>query len=470
MPQSVLAKKSIIVIFAYSPTGLGHLRVSDALYNGLPKSITPLLLGAQDKSLSNLYRFISIHPITRGIMEFFQKGEAEALFSSVYRWTLRKNHRLLYQQTLTILEERLDLPDTVLIIATHFGLAHQFASIKEKIEKVTKVRFILIVQVTDDSPQQMWYIEGADAIFVPSEQTKKEFLSYGKKSNLSPVPFYVTPYPISPLLKENLSPSRLESRKIQVSRDSDSSIHIAVPISGAAVYTEFYTALIAKLSEGARTFVFHIVAKNAPYNKSFLSQLLPLQHCKLYVSEHDRGVVNLYRTLYQKETISFDITKPSEQAFKALFEPTETGGSILLFLEPVGRQESDNIDFLRRHHLIPDLSEKKLLDKFCRTEINLSESEEGKNLLHNAHAWRGIELPNEPSKASAMIQYCLNNRIFERMFSYTGRSPYAKSHEIEVRSDGVELFWKKVEELIVSKKISEKVVGHNSSPNVFSER
>lgn len=65
MSLAALSKKSTLVILAYSPTGLGHLRVTNALYEGLPKDISPILLGAQDKTTGNLHRFVSAHPFLK---------------------------------------------------------------------------------------------------------------------------------------------------------------------------------------------------------------------------------------------------------------------------------------------------------------------------------------------------------------------------------------------------------------------
>jgi hypothetical protein len=47
--------------------------------------------------------------------------------------------------------------------------------------------------------------------------------------------------------------------------------------------------------------------------------------------------------------ISFEITKPSEQCFKALLPVSSAGGVTLLLSDPVGRQEYDNLAFLKRY-------------------------------------------------------------------------------------------------------------------------
>ncbi len=60
-PRRVLADPSLLLIFTYAPAGLGHLRVTDALYHGLPKGVQPVILGAHDRAVGAIHRFMSIH-------------------------------------------------------------------------------------------------------------------------------------------------------------------------------------------------------------------------------------------------------------------------------------------------------------------------------------------------------------------------------------------------------------------------
>ena len=132
-----LEKSTVVVIFASAPTGLGHLRVTNTLYAGLTPKATTVLLGSHDRSLQTIHKFISIHPIAREFMEWIQRGNPQKVFTRLYRWYLR-NHKFnlyrLYIQMETILEQRISLPEEVIVVATHFGLAHQLAAIKQKLE------------------------------------------------------------------------------------------------------------------------------------------------------------------------------------------------------------------------------------------------------------------------------------------------------------------------------------------------
>ena len=322
---SPLLHKSLIIILAYSPAGLGHLRVTDALYHGLPREVTPVLLGSQDKWIRIIHRLCSIHPIARAIFEWMQNGYLAKIFTALYRSLLRSNTHTTYEQITTIIDQRVELPKTVLVVATHFGLAHQLAAIKEKVMKEKNVTVKLVVQVTDDTAQPIWCIPGADLIFVPSKKTKDELIQYAKLARLPAVNIQVNPYPLSPVFSKNLLGFAYEERQHQANPDSKSAIRVSIPISGAAVGTDFTTQVVEKLHKRSPRFVFYVVAKYAPFTQNFLKSINRYSFVNLYTSTDDRGVVDLYDRMYHSNIISLEITKPSEQAFKTLLNPFKRG-------------------------------------------------------------------------------------------------------------------------------------------------
>lgn len=437
-----LHQKALIIIFAYAPAGLGHLRVTDALYAGLPKTTLPLLMGSHDKWITYIHRVMSIHPITRSIFEWMQKGLAERVFTYIYRSFLRLNTDSIYEQLETIIDQRIDQPKTVLVIATHFGLAHQLAAVKKRLMKERDIRLILVVQVTDDSPQYIWYVQGADIICVPSERTRDALITYGRKSGLPKTTWLVNPYPINPKLRDHLQDQEFEKRKHQLDPLSNAKIHIAIPVSGAAVGTDFTSELIGNLYLYIPRVFFHVITKTVPYTQNFLQRIERHAYVKTYTATSDRGAVNEYEFVYMFQTISLELTKPSEQAFKALLTPFQQGGSLLLFSHPVGRQEYDNLEFLRSHSLIPTYAQQQHLWKLARNNVSILSN---KNLKSVARTWRGVILPNDPYEASQFIAWCLQQELFYIMVS---RYTCTEDKSLELRSDGVELFWEKVSQLL----------------------
>lgn len=441
--SATLSQKPLILVFSYAPAGLGHLRVTRALYGGLPKNVIPLLIGAQDKSISVVHRIMSVHPLARNIMEWMQDGVPEWIFSTIYRWNLRRNTKVLYSQMETVLDQRIELPQTILVVATHFGLAHQMAAVKRKLAQEKNVRIVLIVQVTDDSPQHMWYVPGADITFVPSERTKLRLEKYGKIARLPKLQFEVVAYPVSPLLNEVLSRDEIENKVSQVAPSAKSTIHVAIPISGAAVGTHYFSEIIELLHQRSNRFQFEIIAKAAEYTSSFLMKMGTKQFVKLHISTHDRGTVESYERVYRHNIIALEITKPSEQAFKALINPTHQGGSLLLFSEPVGRQEYDNLDFLRRHHLMPTHYEQRILWRYSEQKRTLS-NETYQHYVISAIHWRGLLLPKNPTAAANFIWWCFSEGILSAMMVARVTPERSDPNTNELNPHGVTEFWKRV--------------------------
>jgi hypothetical protein len=440
--QAILQSSDLLTIFTYAPAGLGHLRVSHSLYEGLTPGITPILIGSHDKSITYIHRLLSIHPVTRALFELGGKGFGEDIFTFFYRIFLRSRTKVLLEQIETVIEERIDPPTTVLIIATHFGVAHQIGALKETLEKKKRVRVILVVQVTDDHPHHIWFVPEADLTFVPSERTRVKILEYGKLFYKKEIHCEVIAYPISLILRGSLSSAEMEDKMHQVTWGMENPINVMVPISGAAVGTRYYRKIIDELYRRSHRFSFHVVSKNVPYTKQFLSDMTDRAFVSLSVYSQDTDVVDAYQKAYLTKLFSFEITKPSEHAFKSLYACDERGSSLLLFTDPVGLQERDNLAFLQRHNLIPSAKDQELMYKLAKN--NETEGRQMDDLRHTAATWRGICLPKDPSESASFILWCLKTGIFIQMMNCNLLPNPKDPRASELRSDGVISFWEKV--------------------------
>ena len=446
---SVFEQRTLMIIFTYASAGLGHLRVTDALYHGLPGHPDPILLRSPDASIAYLHHLTSVHPSMRAVMEWMQRGTPEELFTRSYRRMLRSRNRLLYEHINTLLDERWTNPDTVLVIATHFGLAHQLAAIKNRLSYERQVRIILVLQVTDDSPQRIWYVAGADLIVVPSERTKAALIDYGKMAGLPPVRFEVLPYPVSPLLADEISTDSFEQRVEQLDPGSVSEIEVMIPISGAAVGLNFFRQLMDDLHGKSPRFRFHVVAKSSAYTSAFLKDMQTRPFISPYTSSLDREVVDIYEQVYAKVLLALEVTKPSEQAFKALVDPRRRGGCLLLFSHPVGRQEHDNLDFMSRHQLLPNEQEQQRLWDDAHNGKALEFA-----LLEEALHWRGVRLPDEPHGAANFIWWSLEQGLFAQMLHCRPTPRPNDPSAYELGADGVRQFWDSVTRLLAEPAIS----------------
>ncbi len=341
-----------LVVFTYAPTGLGHIRVTNALRDGIPDNFNSLIFSPNDPSIEYIHRLGSLNVVARHIMEWFQGGSPQRVFTYLYRKFLKSNPENIFSELTSLIKSLNSSPSRIIIVATHFGLAYQIGMLKPLLEKEFKVDIKLVVQITDDSPQYIWYVDVADLIIAPSQYTVDELQKYGRSAKLKPVKFLVVDYPVSPCLAKQLAPDQITQRLDQYNPQSNSPINIMIPISGAAVGTNFFIKLTEKLHKLSSRYFFHIVCRQAPFTDNFIINIRTKKYLNLYTAESYQNTVDLYDNIYQKNVIAAEITKPSEQAFKALLTNDSIGGSFLFFATPIGRQEYDNLNYLHRNDLL----------------------------------------------------------------------------------------------------------------------
>jgi hypothetical protein len=410
-----------LLIFTYAPAGLGHLRVTDALVDSRPKEFPYIMLGSHDRFITTVHRFFSTNLIGKWIFTTAQYGLMENIATSIYRWILVMTSGTAFKQLKEIVDTRKDVEE-VWVIATHFGMAHQIGAVKERLMKETGKKIKLVVQVTDDTSQHIWSIRGADLTFVPSKNAKGKLEAYANRHKMNLL-FEVVPYPISSVLTSQLE--NVLARSKTFSTDSEQ-INVSVPISGAAVGLTFVTKLISLITEKSKRFQFWVLVKRSVYTDMFLTTLAKMSNVNLITGRNDNEMISLYELLYQNNLMHIEITKPSEQAFKAILPPSLVGGSILLFTSPVGRQEFENIDFLVRQGLMP----KSNYDGGIENELALSNFP------------RAIRLSNDPSIAANFILWGLNSGLFSKMSSSTFRFSNMTIASGEVGPSGAMDFWK----------------------------
>ncbi len=439
-----LSDNDVLLVFTYAPAGLGHMRVMNALIDGLPQNIDFAILGTNDTQIRYWHRIISISPLIRGVVEWLQGGRFRLWFYGLYIWLLRSHTHQLYTQIKDIVISQRFEKKVIVIVSTHFGLAHQIVAIKEKLQKNLKIKLILIDQITDATSMEILYIPGADLIFVPSNKIKASLENYAHRRGLRETNIIVSPYPLSPNLNRELSEKELDLRQKQYTLDSQAKIKIVVPISGAAVGLAYYDKITYILGKSLDRCEIYIVVKDYMYTKAFIRKMKRRSWIKLISNQTDRKVVAAYDKLYHDETIGFEIVKPSEQSFKTLISVKNRGGAILLFTEPIGKQEYDNSNFLLDHQLIPSHEDQAKLVRYALENRTPSETE-CRDCLKLARHWKAIRLTNDPIKDARIIIWCLKVGVFSTMASST---EVAKQTDPDLGPNGVQLFWKKVEETI----------------------
>ena len=116
-----LNKSEVLLIFTYAPAGLGHLRVTDALRDGLDEKINSVLLGAEDTSITYWHRLSSVSPIFKRILDWITTGKNGYWFYDLYIWMLGLSSGRLYKQMEYLLLQQWEAKKTVVVVSTHFG-------------------------------------------------------------------------------------------------------------------------------------------------------------------------------------------------------------------------------------------------------------------------------------------------------------------------------------------------------------
>jgi hypothetical protein len=433
--QKFFSDPEIQILFATAPTGLGHIRVTEALKSELNSTIHTETIGIMNPTSQFLYRIVSQNMVTRWCMEFLQTNPiGERVVAWFYTKKLRTRTRPIRLYLQTVIQKRKTKPKTVVVVATHFALAHQIAACKRRIERKLSINIILAVVVTDDSPQIMWAVRGADCIFVPSNYCKKG-IKKELGNRIGSTKVIVSPYPLSKVLQENLSEVQIAKRQEQVDPDSNKRLQILIPISGAAIGLSYFQSLIPEVTKKKDIFCT-VISRDSSYTKNFLNWCERQKRIHVLKSTSDHNVVLAYEKQMKTKVFAVEITKPSEQAFKALLNPNQRGGVILLFSKPVGRQEYDNISFLKRHGLMPnDSDEKKLAQLFYFNQTSKIDPK----FLERARNWRGIEIPWIGVEGGVAIVRLYETGVLKAMGEFQNSST-----ELEVQGNGSSLFWERL--------------------------
>lgn len=423
-----------LFVFTTSPAGLGHIRVMDAIKEGRPGHITSVDMGILDIKASKIHEIGSRIKLFQKITEFYQTNKlAEKLVTAIYSLYLRRHTQKIIGY---FTESYNKYPDykTWVVISTHFALAHSLSAAKIFIEKKLNIKIYLCVIVTDDSPQRIWAVPDSDITFVPSNETKNVLQRYFPENKKESVK--VTPFPIALRLSQSLTTNDFQFVINQLDPGMSSSpggkTQIEIPISGAAVQLELFQKFISILTR--ENYFFTVVGQASMLTKLFFDNIRSLPRVQVSIGQDAWQTVKYYESLfYQPNRPSIEITKPSEQVYKALLNPRQRGGVILLLTKPVGRQEFDNLKFLECFNLIPSEDLNRLMFK----EQDLSKyKEEAKN-------WRAIRLPDDPSVAARFVVKLKSAGIFYSMLSCI------IPDKEELKDDGVNQIWTEIRKLIM---------------------
>lgn len=417
-----------LVLFLDEETGLGHIRVTDALSDSIPSWVEKVFVREPDDVLVRAHA-ASSSSFGKWLQEKMQYGIWQYLTTPLLRMLFWFTAARYAQKILQQIEIH-SSAEHIFFICTHFAPAHRLSHFLPFWRlRYPKKTFHLIVQVTDDSPQYIWYIPGADLTLVPSAVTKIVLEKYAKHLFMRKHEIAVSPYPVSSFLSLPLSKEECAQRQMQLDPLHPAPMNVCIPISGAVVGTEFFLDFIQKLHARIPKTQFFVVCRETPGAQAFLEALKQFPYVKTYTGFRPAEVVEIYEMLYRTEVIAAEVTKPSEQAFKTMLGPSAKGGVIMLFTEPVGRQEKDNLDYMRREGLLP-------------TPLEQENIREGKG--EGSHLWRGYTLLGGVAGAVEFIKALFEGGEFLRNITCL----LEKNAQNTPPETSTDQFWQKVASLV----------------------
>ncbi len=424
----------ILFLFTTTPAGLGHIRVMDAIKDARPGHITSVDLGILDIKANRIHDLGSRVKFFVKLTEFYQTNKiAEAIVTAIYTLYLRRHTKNIIEE-FTKIQEKYPNQKKWVVISTHFALAHSASSAKKYLEQKFGIKIYLCVIVTDDSPQKVWAVSGSDLTFVPSINTKtklENFLPKEKQDSIKAISF-----PIASRLSQSLTTNEFQfvinQLNPNISSVSSNVTQIEIPVSGAAVQLDFFQKFIEKLCR--ENYSFTVIGQESMLTKMFFENIQRLPRVQLSIGTDSWQTVKFYESLfYQPNRPSIEITKPSEQAFKAILNPRQRGGVILLLTKPIGRQEYDNLNFLERFGLVPTKEEHNMLFQ----EPNLRRWSE------KAKSWRAVRIPDDPIKAAEFVKNLKASGILYSMLSCI------VPDKEELKTNGVDRIWEEIGKLLV---------------------
>lgn len=421
--------KNTLFIFTTSPAGLGHIRVMDAIKEGRPTGITSIDIGITDIRANRIHDVGSRIKAFVKLTEFYQTNPiAERIVTAIYTQYLRR-HTARITDRFTQIAKDYPLQKKWVVISTHFALAHSISAAKEILEKNLGIKIYLCVVVTDDSPQRVWRVVNSDITFVASIETRSKLASFFPKAKQDSVK--VISFPISERLIQNLTLQEFQFIVDQLNPTKSTGTQIEIPISGAAVQLDFFSKFIENLCR--ENFEFTVIGQKSILTDNFFDGIRKLPRVQVSIGADSWQTVNFYESVfYQPKRPAIEITKPSEQAFKAILTPRQRGGVILLLTEAIGRQEYDNLEYLRRNGLMPNREQQKAL--FFENDLA--------KWVEIAKTWRAIQIPNDPIKAAGFVRKLKASGIFYAMLSFTSKMNPGLS------MNGVSEIWSEIEKMI----------------------
>lgn len=428
------------IVFVATDAGAGHLRPALALIAALLESINCLQIptistrthrrGSRELRLMHIINFVALH-----------KKFQNMVYAPISR------QLLLSQDGINVINEvekqiRLAINQSkkeIVFIHTNPDPAYIAGFYKHQLEQKHDVKITNVVVITDhffSRVQCIWALIDADIIVAPDHQTKKliqrdllywcDKLTRRRKDRSKHLPkVIVCAFPQDPSFGQELSGPLHTKRKENLSPDSNKAVNVAIPLGGAAPGMPFLADLSKNLRNSGKFNLWTLFKQaDGDQETQIYEQMMKDLEATTQVVTNNQQLIQAYSDRFNSDNPpDVVIVKPGELSNQTMFDPSQVGGAIFLFTEPVGDQEVQNLLFFQSEEggrIIPDEKENQALIGLILQLVqsgtdNANDNPELKSFQEKAKKWRGLSLPRDPQQAALFIVGLKKFGIFAAM-------------------------------------------------------
>ncbi len=433
--------------FVATDAGAGHLRPAIALITSVLKKLNCVQIPTIS---TRTHRRGSVEGRDKRIIDFVYLHER----FQKYVYAPISRHLLLNQDGATVVGALETLiqksvsqgKNEIIFIHTNPDPAYIAGFYKHQLENKHNVKITNVVLITDHfitRVQCIWPLIDADIIFAPDNQTKKlidrELSSWQKKmrrrrndrrEHLPRVT--VCAYPQDPTFGLELDHKLREKRENNLSAESQQPIDVLIPLGGGSPGMPF----LAKLTDNLKKlgeFNIDTLFKDANGDQETKDYAKAMNNCGAITHpvSNNQQLIEAYGNIFRSESVpDVVIVKPGELSNQTMFDPSQVGGAIFLFTEPVGDQEVQNLLFFQSDeggNIIPDEKENQVLIDLILELVQggadiANDNPQLKSFQEKAKKWRGLSLPKDPGQAAIFIVGLKKFGIFASMAQFKNDS------------------------------------------------
>lgn len=317
-----------------------------------------------------------------------------------------------------IFQKELKSPDNSWLVFTNADVAQAYARAKIKNPDHAFKEAKSIVVVTDNFPINihLFWLIPCDYLVVPNQETLASAysaLTYWDKMwpGQKPPKIVVNSFPIHPTHEEAM-PTELQKNRRQALDSYDfTKPQAAFLLGGASVQAEYMQILVKQSCWWLQPYS---VLRNHIQTRSLQDAITSVPKGRVDLVSDNNALIQALNQRMSENPPDIIVVKPGELSNLARLPTDSRGGGQLFFTHPVGNQEKQNIEYLRRKGLmLSEFDGQKLIQDFK----GKTPTSPGKILYWSSQSrrLRAIRLPDDPYQAARFMNSLYHHQILHKV-------------------------------------------------------